>query len=129
MFCSIRELLLLSFCFVPSQTDDNLSIALLHRTHDGRREITTRTIDNREKEISSSSATIDLGASGAHEIVPIQVSRGAGGVLLLGDDELRIYDCSSPSGPTSPTKRRQAAASSRSRPLVKIEWPYSEIKG
>jgi hypothetical protein len=130
LFFRIRELLLLNFCFVPSRDDEDLKIAMLCRTYDRRQEITIRTIDIDEKDISSSATTIDLRESSATAIIPTEISQGdVGGLLVVGDDEIRLYDGFKTSGPTSPTKRRQSTSSSSKHPLVKVGWPYSEIKG
>lgn len=115
---------------MPCAEDEDLKLAMLCRTYDSRQEITMRTIDFEEKEISSISSTIDLGESIATAIVPVQIPQsGFSGILLLGDDELKLYDGSTASGPISPTKRRQSTSSSSRQPPVKVDWPFSEIKG
>ncbi|CAG8730274.1 10686_t:CDS:2, partial [Acaulospora colombiana] len=125
----IPELLMSSFCFTP-RINGELMVALLHRSHTGRRHIVTRRIDEINKELPPGSESWILGEDEFKSLIPILPSQGGyGGLLVLGEDTLAFYELSPPKISQSPRRMRKQSVAAERKPDVILDWNYSIIAG
>lgn len=125
---AIRELLLLSFAFLPLPAQDGIAISLLHKSYTGSRHISTRGVDLDTLDISAEGSSIEL----REEDEPtrmICVPRAAskpGGLLLFGPDCTIFYQADKLHKMQSPAKSRRT---STRQPDLYEEWKYSDVSG
>jgi hypothetical protein len=127
--CSIREILLSAFCFVPYANAEILALAFLHRTHTGQRRVTVRTIDEDNTEISTEATEIDLQDPDSTGLIPIAPSKGGpGGIMVYGGEQLVFYELRDADDKRESPKRRRTSTSGR-KPDAAVSWLYSSIVG
>ncbi|TDL17702.1 hypothetical protein BD410DRAFT_901246 [Rickenella mellea] len=137
---SLRELNVLSMCFLYGPKHHAKVLAILHRDHAQKIVLTSHDISLHDLELSFSPSALlpeckvkDPMANVLIPVLPYQNSswNAHGGVLVLGGTKVYFYACS----PVEKQKKKKKDNTVTlddldkkvPKPLARMEWPYSEI--
>ncbi|KAG8816983.1 hypothetical protein FRC17_000103, partial [Serendipita sp. 399] len=126
---SISELLLSSFALVPSQSDDEMQIGLLYRTHSGETKLSFKAIDEETLDISRDGHIVDLTESEFRQLIPM-VSQEGGGLLIIGGDQIQYHEPQvTDRKQKSPIRTAKVSDFPQGQDRFRSSWQYSDITG
>lgn len=139
---SVRELNILSMCFLYTAAYKQPVLAILHRDHTQRIVLTSHDLSVTDNELSSLPSPIlpevTIRDSYANLLIPVPPLTGSswnnnGGVIVLGGTKVTFYACEHVD---RKQKRKKSNITStdaaderkkRRRALMQIDWVYSDI--
>lgn len=142
---SVRELNILSFCFLPTPQDADPILAILHLDHNEHISLIARKLNLEEREFDSQPASelpkVQIRDPDAHLLVPIPRSGYTrGGVLVLGGRRCQYFEVTQStdtphrskkkkrrSDASSPTKDSLSAESTGFRESASASWPFDAV--